>query len=81
MGALLEDAEARLLLGQETSFSDYLSAISVQKQLLLAIGIRRIPRDVSLLSEYLAKEQQQVRDDIIERQPNDPRHCAHESDE
>jgi hypothetical protein len=66
LGALLENAEARLLLGQDVSFGDYLSAISVQKQLLLAIGTRRIPRDVSLLTEYLAKQSRQVGDDIVQ---------------
>lgn len=47
LGALLEDTEARLLLGQDVSLGDFLSAVSVQKQLLLALGLRRVPIDVT----------------------------------
>jgi hypothetical protein len=62
LAALLEDREARILSGEKISIGDYVAMISVQKQLLLALGIKRVPRDVSALSEYLAQQ----RDDVVE---------------
>jgi hypothetical protein len=61
LAAMLEDTEARLLLGQEVSVSDYLAAASVQKRLLEALGLERVPRDVMSLSELLRQDREQQR--------------------
>jgi hypothetical protein len=41
LAVLLEDQEVRVLSGQKISLADYTTMVSVQKQLLLALGLER----------------------------------------
>ena len=47
LAVLLEDQECRVLLGEKIVIGDYTQMITVQKQLLVALGLKRVPRDVS----------------------------------
>jgi hypothetical protein len=47
LSILLEDQECRALLGQKIAIGDYTNMIAVQKQLLQALGLHRVPRDVT----------------------------------
>jgi len=47
LAILLEDQECRALRGEKIVIGDYTSMIAVQKQLLVALGLRRVPRDIS----------------------------------
>ena len=58
LSILLEDQECRALLGQKIAIGDYTNMIAVQKQLLQALGLRRVARDVLSLDQYLDQPQQ-----------------------
>ena len=62
LGTLLENCEARLLLGQQVQLSEYLEMANTQKRMLAALGLERVARDVTLpsLREYLAKPQEEA---------------------
>jgi|SRR5262245_59592907 len=47
LGVLLENIEARLLLGQRIAIGDYVEMCNTQKRLLMALGLKRVPRDVT----------------------------------
>jgi hypothetical protein len=48
LGTLLENCEARLLLGQQVQLSEYLEMANTQKRMLAALGLERVARDVTL---------------------------------
>ena len=61
LAVLCEHTETSLLLGHPASIADYLAAVSVQKQLLAALGLRRVPRDITpTLDQYLDLQQQEA---------------------
>jgi hypothetical protein len=47
LAALLEDHEARFLLGKDASIGDYCQMASIQKQLLALLGLKRVARDIT----------------------------------
>jgi hypothetical protein len=47
LAVLLEDQECRVLLGEKIAIGEYTQMIAVQKQLLVALRLKRAPRDVS----------------------------------
>jgi hypothetical protein len=51
LAVLLEDQECRALLGQQIALGDYTQMISVQKQILQALGLKRVPKDVMSFTE------------------------------
>jgi hypothetical protein len=54
----LEDFEVRWALGEPIEFLDYLTAINVQRRVLLAIGLERRAKNVSpTLDQYLAAQE------------------------
>jgi hypothetical protein len=53
--ALCEHSEVCFLTGRVASLADYLQAANTLKRLLATLGLRRVPKDVSSLSEYLAQ--------------------------
>jgi hypothetical protein len=55
LSILLEDQECRVLLGHKIAIGDYTQMIAVQKQILQALGLRRVPRNITL-DQYLARE-------------------------
>jgi hypothetical protein len=55
LSILLEDQEVRALLGQKIELSDYTSMIAVQSQLLRALGLKRVAKNITPgVDEYLA---------------------------
>lgn len=51
LAVLLEDQECRALLGQKIALGDYTQMISVQKQILQALGLKRVMKDINTFSE------------------------------
>lgn len=47
LGTLLENCEARLLLGQQVQLSEYLEMANTQKRMLAALGLKRVPIDIT----------------------------------
>ena len=47
LGALLENCEARLLIGQQVQVSEYLEMANTQKRMLAALGLKRVPIDIT----------------------------------
>jgi hypothetical protein len=47
LATLLEHHEAKLLLGERVSISDYLEMCNVQRRLMQTLGLRRIPKDIT----------------------------------
>jgi hypothetical protein len=54
-GALLEDLETRWLSGEPIDAAQYATLSNAQRRLFETVGLRRVPREVSSLQEYLAK--------------------------
>jgi len=52
LALLLEDQECRALLGHKIAIGDYVGLVAVQKQILQALGLKRIARDVQDPLEY-----------------------------
>ena len=53
-GAIVADFEARWVAGQSVQLHEYLAAVNVQRRVLVTLGLRRRPRDVTpRLQEYL----------------------------
>jgi hypothetical protein len=59
LGAVIEDFEARWINGEAIDMAGYLSAIGVQRRVLLSLGLeRQIPRDITpQLKDYLDGKQ------------------------
>jgi len=47
LATLLEHFEARLLLGERVSVSEYVELLNAQRRILSTLGIRRQARDVT----------------------------------
>jgi hypothetical protein len=47
LGTLLENCEARLLLGQQVQLSEYLEMANTQKRMLQTLGLKRVPIDIT----------------------------------
>jgi hypothetical protein len=54
--ALCEHSEVLLLTGREVPLGDYLGAANTLKRLLQALGLRRVPRDIEPIDQYLARK-------------------------
>ena len=54
--AILGDVEARWASGESLVLADYLSAIKVQRNVLLTLGIERRPRQVQGLPALLGRD-------------------------
>jgi hypothetical protein len=55
LGAVLEDLEARWIAGAPLDMSSFCTIVNAQRRVLEAVGLRRVPRDVTpKLSSYLA---------------------------
>jgi DNA-binding helix-hairpin-helix protein with protein kinase domain len=54
LGTLAEDLEARWLLGQQIDIGTLCALGNAQRRALEAVGLRRVARDVTRLSTYLA---------------------------
>lgn len=52
LAALCEDAEAKLLLGENASVADFLQMANTQRRMLQALGLRRVPKDVTNPIDY-----------------------------
>ena len=59
LSVLCTHNEAAMLLGQAVSLSDYIAMTNTQRRLLATLnpGLKRVPRDVMTLTEYLAQQQ------------------------
>jgi hypothetical protein len=55
-GALLEDLETRCLAGEPIDAAQYATLSNAQRRLFETVGLRRVPRDVPQLQEYLANK-------------------------
>jgi hypothetical protein len=54
LATLLEHFEARFLIGERVSVSEYVELLNAQRRILSTLGIRRVPRDVTpSLNQYL----------------------------
>jgi hypothetical protein len=50
LGTLIADYEARLVAGEPVQLSEYLAAVSVQRRVLVSLGIRRVePKNIDEL--------------------------------
>jgi len=58
LGALCEDTEVRLLQGQPASVADFLTMINTQRRLLQALGLKRVPKDITSPLEYARQREQ-----------------------
>ena len=47
LATLLEHFEARLLLGERVSVSEYVELLNAQRRILATLGMRRVPKDVT----------------------------------
>jgi hypothetical protein len=47
LSTLLEHFEARLLLGERVSVSEYVELLNAQRRIIATLGTRRVPRDVT----------------------------------
>jgi hypothetical protein len=58
LGVMIEDFETRHLLGEPIEVDLYLTAINVQRRVLVTLGLERKARDVSTpsLNDYLASQ-------------------------
>jgi hypothetical protein len=54
LGALAEDMEVRWLAGEEIDGAAYATLGNAQRRLFETIGLRRVPREVPSLQDYLA---------------------------
>jgi hypothetical protein len=64
LGTLLENCEARLLLGQQVQLSEYLEMANTQKRMLAALGLERVARDVTpSLADIMREHQREVEHD------------------
>jgi hypothetical protein len=55
----LEDEVGAMLDGQQVNIPELNTTMNTLRRLLETLGIERVPRDITTLSEYLAKRQQQ----------------------
>jgi hypothetical protein len=53
LGAFLADCEARWLTGDDVDLSTYLTACDRQRHILTTLGLKREPRPVPTLQEYI----------------------------
>jgi hypothetical protein len=61
LGTLAEDLETRWLLGEAIDCGTLCAVGNAQRRLLEAVGIKRLPRDVTpRLSTYLANANEEV---------------------
>jgi hypothetical protein len=76
LSVVCEDFETRHLLGQPIEIDQYLTAINVQRRVLVTIGLERRARDVSRpsLSEYLRERSAPDTDTVVavNGSPSDP---------
>jgi hypothetical protein len=49
LGAFLEDAEARWISGEPFDLGLYCTGLNAQRRVLEVLGIKRVPRDISVL--------------------------------
>lgn len=56
LSAFLADCEARWLAGGDVDMAEYLSAVDRQRRTLQALGLRRVPRPVESLADYVARK-------------------------
>jgi hypothetical protein len=56
LSALLENSEARMLIGERVSVSEYVELLNAQRRILVTLGIRRVPRDITPTIEDIARE-------------------------
>ena len=54
LGAVLTDTESKWIGGEPIDITAYCTVVNAQRRLLETIGLRRVPRDVTTLSQYLA---------------------------
>jgi hypothetical protein len=47
LGALIESDEASWLAGKKIDITSFLGCINTQRRLLLALGLRNVPRDIT----------------------------------
>jgi hypothetical protein len=58
LATLLEHFEARLLLGERVSVSEYVELLNAQRRIIAMLGIRRQPRDITpSLADILAEHE------------------------
>jgi hypothetical protein len=63
LGALIESAETQLLAGEPVDLASYLSAVGMQRRVLLALGLSRRTKDVTPdLAEYLGGKNSETGD-------------------
>jgi hypothetical protein len=64
MAAILEDCETRWIAGETVDLGSYLSAVGVQRRVLISLGLDRVPRDVTptSLGAYLAEKSEETDD-------------------
>jgi hypothetical protein len=58
--ALCTHTEAAILLGQDVSLSDYLQMAATQRRLLQTLGLKRVPKDVTLDPLEYARERDEA---------------------
>jgi hypothetical protein len=64
LGTFAENCEAQWLAGVDVPLADYLAAINSQRRVLMALGLDRVPHDVTPTLQQLAENFTQTNDEV-----------------
>ena len=62
LGAVLTDTESKWIGGEPIDITAYCTVVNAQRRLLETIGLKRVPRDATTLSQYLATKAEAAHD-------------------